>query len=97
MKLLNLLHYLPQMRLLNLQLELPQQMLLALLPVELLAELPDLPFVELFVELLVLLFHNLLLNKQCKPFVTTFALHHFELHRVRILASGHRMIQMRFR
>jgi hypothetical protein len=72
-------------------------MLLALLPVELLVELPDLLFVELFVELLVLPFRNLLLNKQCKPFVTTFALHHFELLLVKILASGHRMIQMRFR
>jgi hypothetical protein len=81
----------------NLQLELPQPMLLALLPVELLAELPDLLFVEPFVELLVLLLHNFLLNKQCKPFVTTFALHHFELLLVKILASGHRMIQMRFR
>jgi hypothetical protein len=72
-------------------------MLLALLPVELLVELPDLLFVELFVELLVLPFRNLLLNKQCRQFVTTFALHHFGLHLVRIHAFGHKMIQMRFR
>ena len=76
------------------QLELPQQMLLGLLPVELLVELPDLLFVELFAELPMLLLHNFLLNKQCKPFVTRFALHHFELLLVRILAFGHRMIQM---
>jgi hypothetical protein len=85
------------MQLPNLPLELPQPMLLVLLPVELLVVLPDLPFVELFVELPMLLLHNFLLNKQCKPFVTTFALHHFELRLVRILASGHRMTQMRFR
>jgi hypothetical protein len=79
-----------------LQLELPQPMPLALLLELPLAELPDLLFVELFVELLLLLLHNFLLNKQCKPFVTRFALHHFELRLVRILASGHRMIQMHF-
>jgi hypothetical protein len=84
------------MQLPNLQLELPQPMLLALLPVGLLAELLDLLFVEQFVEPPMLLLHNFLLNKQCKPFVTTFALHHFELRLVRILASGHRMIQMHF-
>jgi hypothetical protein len=87
---------LQQMQLPNLQLELPQPMLLALQLVELLAELPDLPFVELFVELLLLLLRNFLQNRQCKPFVTTFALHHFELLLVRILSSGHRMIQMHF-
>jgi hypothetical protein len=82
------------MQLPNLRLELPQPMLLALLLELPLAELPDLLFVELFVELLLLLLHNFLLNKQCKPFVTRFALHHFELLLVRILAFGHRMIQM---
>jgi hypothetical protein len=87
---------LQQQRLLNLPLELPQQMPLGLLLVEPLAELPDLLFVERFVEPLMLLLRNFLLNKQCKPFVTTFALHHFEPHRVKILASGHRMIQMHF-
>jgi hypothetical protein len=69
----------PLKKLPNLRLGLPQPMLLVLLPVELLVELPDLLFVERFVELLWLRFHNLLLNKQYKPFVTTSALHHSEL------------------
>ena len=73
---------------------LPQ--LLALRLVGLLAELPDLPFVELSVELLPLPFGILVQSMRYKLSVTIFALHHFELHPVRILSFGHRMIQMHF-
>ncbi len=68
-------------------------MLLGWRLVEPLVELLGLLFVELFVELLDL-FHTLLMNMQYKLFVTTFALHHFELLLVKILSFGHRMIQM---
>jgi hypothetical protein len=58
---------------------------LELLPVEPLemplAELPDLPFVEWFVELPLQL-HKSYLHKQGKLLVTKFSLHHFELLRV---------------
>jgi hypothetical protein len=66
-------------------LELLLVMRLELLPVEPLvmplAELPDLPFVEWFVELPLQL-HKSYLHKQGKPLVTKFSLHHFELLRV---------------
>jgi hypothetical protein len=66
-------------------LELLLVMRLELLPVEplvmLLAELPDLPFVEWFVELPLQL-HKSYLHKQDKLLVTKFSLHHFELLRV---------------
>ena len=74
--------------------------LLELLPVEPLAmplaELLGLPFVEWFVELPLQL-HKSYLHKQGKLLVTKFSLPHFELLRVRILSSGHRMIQTHFR
>jgi hypothetical protein len=66
---------LPAMRLGRL---LPMQLhpLLALRLVGLLAELPDLPFVELSVELPLLRWYILLMSMRYIPFVTTSALHH---------------------
>jgi hypothetical protein len=59
-----------------------RHLLLELLQIVLLVVLPDLPFVVPFVELLLLPFGKFLLSTQYKPFVTKFALHHFELRLV---------------
>ena len=57
-------------------------LLLGLLLVVLLAELLDLPFVVPFVVLPFVQVDIPLQNMQYKPFVTKFALHHFELQLV---------------